>query len=150
MSKQILLTVMLIIATTINNTIGQTSHISKMISWNELAELSKQDLQDNSCFEKGKFLSWEKITKGEERVLQNIGRLTDNKGKRINRLDEYHPKGTNYYSKNAPIALAYYPYNGCDVFQCNKSKKVYLIYIEYGGHKPERRCRLVRPGLIHW
>ncbi len=129
--------------------VGQDKTDKEVVSWEKLIQLSNKALQDNSCFKEGKFLAWQKITKEEEKMLTILGLLVNDKGKQDDNPNKYHPEGTKYYSKEAPIALAYYPYNGCDVFQCSKSGKLYLIYTEHGGHKPERRCRLVQPQLIH-
>lgn len=120
-----------------------------MITWNILIELSNKSSQQSSCLDDDKFLGWKKISKDEESKLKKIGIVVDNEGNDVSSSNEYHPDGTNYYSKNAPIALAYYPYNGCEVYQCSESGKLFLIYTEYGGHKPEKRCRLVQSDLIH-
>jgi hypothetical protein len=63
-------------------------------------------------------------------------------------LEEYHPAGTNAWSRDAPIALGYFPYNRCDVWQCVQCGRPFLRYTEYGGYYVEERCRELRAGLV--
>lgn len=63
-------------------------------------------------------------------------------------LQEHHPHGTHGWSPDAPIALAYYPCNRCDVWRCGACRRVYLRYTEYGGYYEDERVRLVDPSLV--
>ncbi len=63
-------------------------------------------------------------------------------------FEEFHPNGTRYESSTAPIALAYFPYNRCDVHACNKCGCAALKYTEYGGYYVDQRARLINPDLI--
>lgn len=63
-------------------------------------------------------------------------------------LDEFHPRGTNYWSDTAPIALKFHPYNRCELWQCRQCGHPFLRYTEYGGYYEDRRIRAVNPGLI--
>lgn len=63
-------------------------------------------------------------------------------------LQEHHPGGTHGWSANAPIALGYFPYNRCDVWQCAACHRAYLRYTEYGGYYEDERVRLVDPALV--
>lgn len=63
-------------------------------------------------------------------------------------LDEFHPNGSHYWSKDAPIAVSHFPYNRCDVWQCADCSRLYLRYTEYGGYYQEERIREVNAALI--
>jgi hypothetical protein len=63
-------------------------------------------------------------------------------------LQEHHPRGTHGWSPDAPIALAYYPYNLCDAWQCKTCRRLYLRYTEYGGYYEDERVRQVDPALV--
>ena len=58
-------------------------------------------------------------------------------------FEEFHPDGTRYDSPDAPIAVAYFPYNRCDVFKCTSCQCAVLKYTEYGGYYVDHRVRLV-------
>jgi len=58
-------------------------------------------------------------------------------------FEEFHPEGTRYDSSDAPIAVAYFPYNRCDVFKCTTCECAVLKYTEYGGYYVDHRVRLV-------
>jgi hypothetical protein len=58
-------------------------------------------------------------------------------------LEEYHPAGTRSWSLEAPIALSFFPYNRCDVWQCAACGRPFLRYTEYGGYYVEERIREV-------
>lgn len=62
--------------------------------------------------------------------------------------DEYHPKGTQIWSADAPIAPHFHPYNKCDVYACKKCATSYLRYTEFGGYYVDQRIREVSPNLI--
>jgi hypothetical protein len=62
--------------------------------------------------------------------------------------DEYHPKGTQIWSADAPIAPYFHPYNKCDVYACKKCATAYLRYTEFGGYYVDQRIREVSPNLI--
>ena len=62
--------------------------------------------------------------------------------------DEFHPKGTEIWSKDAPIAIGYHPYNKCHVYQCTSCARLFLRYTEYGGYYVDERIRALNPHLI--
>ncbi|ADU99490.1 hypothetical protein [Alicycliphilus denitrificans] len=67
------------------------------------------------------------------------------------RLDEYHPHGTNLWSPDAPIALGWHPYTRCALWRCPRCPRcagAYLRYTEYGGYYEEERIRPLRSELI--
>lgn len=63
-------------------------------------------------------------------------------------LEEHHPAGTNNWSAEAPIAVDFFPYNRCDVWQCVRCGRPFLRYTEYGGYYVEERCRPLVSDLI--
>ncbi|MFZ2293729.1 MAG: hypothetical protein WB542_17415 [Polaromonas sp.] len=63
-------------------------------------------------------------------------------------LEECHPAGTRYGSPDAPVAVAFFPYNRCDVYACNQCGRTLLRYTEYGGYYVDHRAREVVPALI--
>ena len=63
-------------------------------------------------------------------------------------LEECHSHGTRYGSVNAPIAAAFFPYNRCDAYGCNRCGRTLLRYTEYGGYYIDHRVREVVPELI--
>ena len=63
-------------------------------------------------------------------------------------LDEYHPNGTRTGSADAPIALAFFPYNRCEVWQCCTCQRAFLRYTEYGGYYEDERVRALKAELV--
>jgi hypothetical protein len=63
-------------------------------------------------------------------------------------LEEYHPRRTRYWSADAPIAPAWFPYNRCGVWRCRTCAMVFLRYAEHGGYFEEERIRRVVPALV--
>jgi hypothetical protein len=61
---------------------------------------------------------------------------------------EFHPAGTNYWSKDAPIAVRHFPYNRCTVLQCTDCGRCCLKYVEAGGYYVEPRIRALAPELV--
>jgi len=62
--------------------------------------------------------------------------------------EEYHPKGTNIWSKDAPISLAFHPYNKSDVYECKHCGCKYLRYTECGGYYVDERIRELNGHII--
>jgi len=63
-------------------------------------------------------------------------------------LEEYHPNGTGAWSDDAPIALGWFPYNRCDVWQCRGCARPFLRYTEVGGYYTDERIRELQAHLI--
>jgi hypothetical protein len=63
-------------------------------------------------------------------------------------LREHHPGGTHGWSVDAPIAPAFFPYNRCEVWQCNGCGRLFLRYTEYGGYYQDERIRAVNAALV--
>ena len=80
-------------------------------------------------------------------VLQRVGTLR-RAGEDEPMLSEHHPRGTHSWSADAPIALAFFPYNRCDVWACKACALPFLRYTEYGGYYEDQRIRQVSAPLI--
>ena len=93
--------------------------------------------------------SWESIT--EERwpadLLQRVGTLRADDYEEPT-FDEFHPDGTRYDSADAPISVAHFPFNRCDVFRCVACARVVLRYTEFGGYYVDHRARRVDAALV--
>lgn len=63
-------------------------------------------------------------------------------------FEEYHPAGTRYDDPVAPVALAWFPYNRCDVWRCQACQRLVLRYTEFGGYYVDPRVRVLDPALI--
>lgn len=55
--------------------------------------------------------------------------------------EEFHPDGTRYTSPDAPVAVKFFPYNVCDIYQCGSCHRVLLRYTEFGGYYVDHRVR---------
>ncbi|MES2401149.1 MAG: hypothetical protein V4573_14260 [Pseudomonadota bacterium] len=62
--------------------------------------------------------------------------------------EEFHPDGTRYASPDAPVAVKFFPYNVCDVYECRDCHKPLLRYTEFGGYYVDHRVREIDPELI--
>ena len=62
-------------------------------------------------------------------------------------FEELHPLGTRYDSPNAPVAVQHFPYNRCDIWQCNRCQRHLLRYTEFGGYYVDHRVRELSPTL---
>lgn len=94
---------------------------------------------------------WESVPVSLDRArLQALGTLYDPAaGNPLeSTLEEYHHKGTRYWSAEAPIAVGWFPYNRCGVWRCSLCATVFLRYAEHGGYFEEERIRRVVPALV--
>jgi len=116
----------------------------------ELLDLARSDHStDCQHCRKSAFKGWEAFSESQEAALSLRGEFEDAEkhiGK--NGYTEYHPAGTNYWSKDAPIALAYYPYHESMIRQCDICNAVFLTYTEFSGHAPQNRFRWVQESLV--
>ena len=97
----------------------------------------------------GACAGWESFT--EDRwpadLLRRVGTLRDPAIDEPT-LYEFHPSGTRYGSADAPVAVAFFPYNRCDAYRCGRCGRTLLRYTEYGGYYVDHRVREVLPELI--
>ncbi len=63
-------------------------------------------------------------------------------------FEEYHLDGTRYESAQAPVAVAFFPYNRCDLWQCARCQRHLLRYTEFGGYYIDHRTRALDSALI--
>jgi len=94
---------------------------------------------------------WEAMPSSLDRaLLEPVGRLGSTPEADLPEptLEEYHPGGTRYWSAQAPIAPAWFPYNRCGVWRCRACASVLLRYVEHGGYFEEERIRRVLPALV--
>lgn len=91
---------------------------------------------------------WESVPGSFDRSrLRCVGTLRDPADEEPT-LAEYHPAGTHGWSADAPIALGWFPYNRCDVWQCVGCGRPFLRYTEVGGYYTDERIRELQAGLI--
>ena len=83
----------------------------------------------------------------DRRVLVQVGTLRDETTAEPT-LQEHHPRGTNNWSADAPIAPEFYPYNRCGVWQCATCRRAFLRYTECGGYYEDDRVRQIDAGLV--
>lgn len=97
----------------------------------------------------GACAGWESFT--EDRwpadLLRRVGTLRDPAIDEPT-LEEFHPRGTRYGSADAPVAVAFFPYNRCDAHGCGRCGRTLLRYTEYGGYYVDHRVREVLPELV--
>ncbi|MDM0006050.1 hypothetical protein QTI51_11620 [Variovorax sp. J22G73] len=93
--------------------------------------------------------AWESITEERwpEALMQRVGTLRDPELHEPT-FEEWHPAGTRYDSPDAPISVAHFPYNRCDVYRCASCTRLVLRYTEFGGYYVDHRVRVVDPALI--
>ncbi|WP_137918151.1 hypothetical protein [Hydrogenophaga sp. 2FB] len=91
---------------------------------------------------------WESLPGGfDTSNLTRVGSLRDADDEDPT-LEEYHPAGTSAWSADAPIALGWFPYNRCDVWQCAGCARPFLRYTEHGGYYTDERIRELQAHLI--
>lgn len=93
--------------------------------------------------------AWESITEERwpEALMQRVGTLRDPELHEPT-FEERHPAGTRYDSPDAPISVAHFPYNRCDVYRCASCTRLVLRYTEFGGYYVDHRVRVVDAALI--
>ena len=114
-----------------------------------LIQSSKQTLNDNCDCNRNAFLAWQHL-ESLPNSLTFIGEFEHKEDSiKENGYSEYHPAGTSYWSKEAPIAIYFYPYHECRIYQCRNCSALFLHYTEHGGHGSEKRLRWVNPKLVN-
>lgn len=88
-----------------------------------------------------KYSSWEKLDVNDLEKMQLFAQLTTNKD-HISFFDTV----INYWSEEYPIALNYIPNMFSYIYTYKND--LFMVYIEFGGHIPEKRCRYLDPLLI--
>ena len=87
---------------------------------------------------------WESLAeyRWEEAQMSRVATLRD-PGIDEPTLEEFHPAGTRYDSPQAPVAVAFFPYNRCDVWHCSRCDRHLLRYTEFGGYNVDHRIRVL-------
>ena len=101
-----------------------------------------------ACARLGPCTSWESVSEDRWPAadMLAVGTLRDPElGEPT--FEEFH-QGTRYDSSDAPVALRYFPYNRCDVWQCKSCARLWLRYTEFGGYYVDHRVRALNPALI--
>ena len=97
----------------------------------------------------GPCLAWESLAEGRWPAahMAKLGTLRDPQVDEPT-FEEYHPNGTRYDAVDAPVALAFFPYNRCDVYACQKCSRSLMRYTEFGGYYVDHRVRELRAPLL--
>lgn len=107
----------------------------KNITITELLELIPHEHKSQ------KYLSWAKLKLKDFDEFNLVGILDVN-----SENQKEFETSESYWSETYPIAINYYPNSGCEIF--TDKEEYYLVYRDFGGHVPEKRCRLIRRELI--
>ncbi|MCX2680552.1 hypothetical protein OOZ15_11420 [Galbibacter sp. EGI 63066] len=108
---------------------------TKTISPKELLEMLP------SITKSKKYLGWRKLIEEdlEKFNLEGILNIIDG-------IENEYKTEKNYWDIDYPIALNFYPNCGSEIYF--DGHDYYLVYRDFGGHVPEKRCRLIRKELI--
>ncbi|WP_077000777.1 hypothetical protein [Variovorax sp. KK3] len=122
-----------------------------MIDAAQLRELASRKLEAQAATCRCRVLqtpAWESITL--ERWPEGVDPVGTLRAPDIDEptFEEFHPDGTRYDSPDAPIAVAWFPFNRSDVHVCGACRTVFLRYTEYGGYYVDHRVRMVDPALV--
>lgn len=121
-----------------------------MIGADELIALARAFGADSRCPKCSALAcaGWESLPGGFDRsCLRCVGTLRPS-GEDEPTFAEYHPMGTHGWSPDAPIALRWFPYNRCDVWQCVGCDRPFIRYTEFGGYYSDDRIRELRADLV--
>lgn len=91
--------------------------------------------------------SFRDISNSELEDYELLGSLRDKRIKTLNYIEFNNIEGE-YWNPDSKIATNFYPYHNCDVYECKRCKRLFLVYIEYSGHFPQQRIRNVKNNLI--
>ena len=111
----------------------------------ELKELVKNVKQASSPSDfAGQYLAWNAITRADLASLSFVGKMEATESVEPgSNVDE-----SEFWSRSGKIIPNAYPYSECDVYCKENGNEYFLIYEEFGGHRPELRCRYFDTGLI--
>ena len=125
-----------------------TKYMTKQLTAKALKNLTQSIDQDAKCKNCASLrcAGWETMPSSfNQEKLELVGTL---KSGNEELWDEYHPKGTQIWSADAPISPHFHPYNKCDVHICKTCGTSYLRYTEFGGYYVDQRIRELNPDLI--
>ncbi|WP_431689189.1 hypothetical protein [Hahella sp. NBU794] len=121
------------------------------INTNSFLRLLDEEIDVDFCeyCKKHDLKSWVNITPDIRRNIKVIAEFEGaEESIKMNGYSEYHVDGTNYWSKDAPVAIHFYPYHESYINVCMICKAVFLTYTEYAGHGPQNRIRYVDKRLV--
>jgi hypothetical protein len=116
----------------------------------DLARLAEQGAQRPACAACARLVcpGWEALpSDGHAAHLARVGTLRRPDDEDPT-LAEHHPAGTHYWSADAPVSAAHFPYNRCDVWQCPACRHAFLRYTEYGGYYQQARIRALPAWVV--
>jgi hypothetical protein len=88
-----------------------------------------------------KYSSWRKLDFLDLDKMELVGKLDFQNGSG----KEYETE-INYWSFDYPIALNFFPNSKCEIYKINED--YFMVYRDFGGHAPEKRCRYINKDLI--
>lgn len=118
----------------------------EIVGKNALIALGLDNCENKDSGFASKFFAWDKISKEQLSELLEVGSFVNDPERKdysVGAVD-----GRAYWSPETPIELSSYPYAKCKVFKHSIENCYFFIYDEFGGHLPEKRCRLIRSELI--
>jgi hypothetical protein len=94
----------------------------------------------------GACAGWDSLSEARwpTQLMQAVGTLRDPEVSEPT-FEEQHPQGTRYESPNAPVAVAFFPYNRCDLWRCTQCARHLMRYTEFGGYYVDHRVRAIGP-----
>jgi hypothetical protein len=128
---------------------GTAKTMQRIHNAEELRQLLARSPASQSCdCGLGACAGWDSLT--EERwpaaQMQQLATLRDPEIAEPT-FNECHPDGTRYESPDAPVAVAFFPYNRCDIWHCSHCQRHLLRYTEFGGYYVDHRVRALSPSL---
>ena len=122
---------------------------SELLNADTLKQACAGSPGDNCSCPLGACRSWESFTEDRwpNERLRRIGTLRDAAVDEPT-VEEFHPDSTRYGSVDAPVAVAFFPYNRCDAYVCKTCRRILLRYTKYAGYYVDHRVREVLPELI--
>jgi len=120
---------------------------SQLLSSIEMEEINQNNLlrfmnnleQDKSKIDYSKYQGWNDWHPEFEHEFVRIGQIEQ---------EPTWDTPSQYWGTDAPILLNKYPYCTCEIHQCPVSNQVFFHYVEFGGHAPQKRYRLINKDLI--
>jgi hypothetical protein len=114
----------------------------------QIAEDSSLVVRECACI-RGLSHGWEALPNAlaTGTLLRFIGNVSDDQNEDLT-FDEYHPNGTHFWSEEAPICFAFYPYNISSVWGCTQCARAFLRFSETGAYHAEPRIRMLQSTMI--
>jgi hypothetical protein len=114
------------------------------LTLDDLRAATERHVPDPACpCEALRCPGWESLpaTFDAAALLERVGSLRAGDAYDEPTLEEHHPEGTRYDAPEAPVSLAHFPYNRCELWRCVRCARPFLRYTEYGGYYVDARIR---------